>query len=464
MELSAVRRYLAEHREVQPGTKIQYGHPSPRFWKPTQMSAADVRALRQPSRPLFLYLHIPFCPKTDPPACGFCLFAREDFTGYPAVAKYLEYLQRELELHAPYVAGETIECVYFGGGTPNVLKPRDYATVMESVRGLFKLAPDAEVTLEGVPQLFDNERLAAMAEAGVTRISVGAQQLKDELLQYSGRQQTAAQVLSTIEESHRLDLSVNVDLICGWFDQTEQDLEDDLRQLVALRPESIVVHPLTLQGPSHFAQEKAHLPATTETCRTFMRGRRFLEEHGYWGSSYTDYMLRNPPRGPEETKYLRFYRDFLEYDRLGVGYGANSLFGGTLSSPGVTWRNVDQTVEYYDQLDAGKVPVLEGFTFNAEDLRLLYVLKGLEGTPHLDAGAYRARFGGDLEADFRSFWDGLREIEWLEVTGGTYRLVGDAIFYTPMIQRCLSEERNAELRRQAPPQVRTRDRIQVTPV
>src|SRR5262245_24843495 len=126
MELAAVRRYLAEHREVQPGTKIQYGHPSPRFWKPMQMSAANVRALRQPGRPLFLYLHIPFCPKTDPPACGFCLFAREDFTGYPAVVKYLEYMHRELELYAPHFAGETIECVYFGGGTPNVLRPRDY--------------------------------------------------------------------------------------------------------------------------------------------------------------------------------------------------------------------------------------------------------------------------------------------------------------------------------------------------
>src|SRR6201999_948102 len=106
--------------------------------------------------------------------------------------------------------------------------------------------------------------------------------------------------------------------------------------------------------------------ARGEPCRPFMRGRRFLEEHGYWGSSYTDYMLKNPPHGPAETKYLRFYRDFLRYDRLGVGYGANSLFAGTRAAPGVTWRNVDQTVEYYDQLDAKKLPVLEGFRFDSE--------------------------------------------------------------------------------------------------
>jgi oxygen-independent coproporphyrinogen-3 oxidase len=464
MELAAVRRYLSEHRIVQPGTKIQYGHPSPRFWKPLGLDVGRVQALRQPTRQLFLYLHIPFCPKTDPPACGFCLFAREDYTGYPAVAKYLEYLGRELDLHASLLAGETIDCVYFGGGTPNVLRPRDYAEVMATVRRHVQLSPTVEVTLEGVPQLFDEERIAAMAQAGITRVSVGAQQLKDELLKYSGRQQTAEQVLSSIEIAHRHDLSVNVDLICGWFDQTEQDLEDDLAQLVPLAPESIVIHPLTLAGPSHFAQEKARLPATVETCATFMRGRRYLEARGYWGSSYTDYMLRDPQRGPVETKYLRFYRDFLRYDRLGIGYGANSLFAGSTAEPGLTWRNVDQTAGYYEQVDAGTLPVLEGFTFSGEDVRLLYVLKGLEGTPFLNARDYRETFGGDLEADFHAYWEGLRELAWLDVADdGTYRLVGDGVFYTPMIQRCLSEERNAELRRVASPQVRTRNSIMSAP-
>jgi oxygen-independent coproporphyrinogen III oxidase len=461
LDLAAVRRYLEEHKTVQPGTKIQYGHPSPRFWTPLAMDVARVAELRRRDRQLFLYLHIPFCPRTDPPACGFCLFAREDYTGHPAVVKYLEYLNRELEMYAPHFAGETIECVYFGGGTPNVLRARDYEGVMASVKKLFTLAPNCEVTLEGVPQLFDKERIHAMAEAGITRISVGAQQLKDELLKYSGRQQTADQVLETIEISHALDLSVNVDLICGWFDQTEQDLEDDLKQLVPLKPESIVVHPLTLQGPSTFAQQKAHLPATRETMATFLRGRQFLVDNGYWGSSYTDYMLANPPRGPRETKYLRFYRELLGYDRLGVGYGANSLFGGTTGAPGITWRNIDQTQTYYEAVDKGQLPILEGFQFDAEDLRLLYVLKGLEGTPHLNRHAYREAFGGDLEHDFEPYWQGLRAEGWLETGGdGTYRLVGEAIFYTPMIQRCLSEDRNAELRRGAPPQVRTRNVIQ----
>lgn len=404
--------------------------------------------MRQPDRKLFLYVHIPFCPPTDPPACGFCLFAREDFTGYPAVEQYLDYLRRELEMYAPRFAGEEIDCVYFGGGTPNMLKPHDYGRVLGVIRRLFTLTDDVEITLEGVPQLFDKARLEAMADAGVTRVSIGAQQMKDHLLKYSGRKQAAEQVLRGIDETHRLGMVANVDLICGWFEQQEQDLEDDLRQLVPLAPESIVIHPLTLAGASHFASQAGSLPGSQETCAAFMRGRRYLEAHGYWGSSTVDYMLSHPPRGPEEVRYLRYYRDILAHDRLGVGYGANSLIAGTFEKPGMTWRNVDGMQAYYAGIDAGRLPVLEGFAFAPIDLRLLYVLKGLEGTPFLNADEYARQFGRDLAEDFAGVWSVMMERGWLTIhPTGEYRVAGDGLFYLSMLQRCVAEERNEELRK-----------------
>ena len=451
MDKTQIRAYFDTHIGRQPGTKIQYGHPSPRFWQPTRLDVEQVAAMRRPDRELVLYLHIPFCPQTDPPACGFCLFAREDFHGYPAVETYLEYLRRELQRYAAAFGGERLAAVYFGGGTPNILKPQDYARVMGWIRAEFELAPGAEVTLEGVPQLFTDERLAAMAEAGITRVSVGAQQLQDHLIEYSGRRQTAEQVFRAIERAHELEMVANVDLICGWFDQREDDLVADLERLVPLRPESIVVHPLTLAGPSHFSQERARLPSVDETCATFLRGRRFLEANGYWGSSYADYMLDDPPRGPAEVQYLLYYRDILRYDRLGVGYGANSLFAGTLERPAMTYRNIDRTQGYYEALDADELPTLEGFGFTAEDLRLLYVMKGLEGTPFLRASRYAADFGRDLGEDFADLWAVLEDMGWLEIIDADlYRLRDAAVFYTPMIQRCLAEERNAVLRRSAP--------------
>jgi oxygen-independent coproporphyrinogen-3 oxidase len=447
MNREQIRAYLDAHLDEQPGTKIQYGHPSPRFWQPLALSVSEVAALRHPGRKLVLYLHIPFCPQTDPPACGFCLFARSDLEGPQLVSRYLDALLAELRLYAEVFGGQELACIYFGGGTPNVLRPAEYGRVMAEIRRVFHVPAGIEVTLEGLPELFRGERLDAMAAAGVTRISAGAQQLKPHLLRYSGRHHTAAQVLAAVEHGHRLGMAVNVDLIVGWFEQVTADLEDDLTLLDTVRPEGISVHPITLAGESWFAREKDKLPGVRETCMTYLHGRRHLEEQGYWGSNYAEYNLLHPPRGANEGQYLRFYRDILRYDRLGVGFGANSLFAGSAGAPGLTWRNVAAFNGYYERIDAGLLPVAEGFRFAAGDLRLLYVLKGLEGTPFLYAQDYARDLGGDLAADFAAFWAELGERGWLAVRDdGRYEVVGEGLFYLPVIQRCISNDRNDALR------------------
>jgi coproporphyrinogen III oxidase-like Fe-S oxidoreductase len=286
-----------------------------------------------------------------------------------------------------------------------------------------------------------------MARAGITRVSIGAQVLDPKLLRYSGRQHTAAHVFEAIDGAHRLGMAANVDLICGWFEQTPQDVESDVRALLPHSPESIIVHLLTLTGPSPFSKESGSLPPVAVVREGFARARRALSESGYWDSGYIDFMLKDPPRGPTEVKYLRSYRESMAYDRLGIGCAANSLFAGTPERPGMTWRNVPSTSQYYERLDAGRPLTSEVFAFDAVDLRLLYVMKGLEGTPRLDAREYRRLFSRDLAADFAGHWAVLRELGWLTVEEGRhYRLQGEGVFHTALIQRCLANDRNDELR------------------
>src|SRR2546428_9774013 len=93
--------------------------------------------------------------------------------------------------------------VYFGGGTSNLYKAGQYDRLLGIVRQVFaKLAPGTEITLEGIPQLFTKEKLVAMKGAGVTRISIGAQQLADDMIKMSGRKQKAEQVLQAIAWCH----------------------------------------------------------------------------------------------------------------------------------------------------------------------------------------------------------------------------------------------------------------------
>lgn len=118
--------------------------------------------------------------------------------------------------------------IYFGGGTTNLYRLQQYGELMAIVRrALPRTAPDLEVTIEGVAQLFTQPRLEAMREAGVTRVSMGVQQFDPELLRLSGRRQDRDHVLRMLELCRTLGLASNVDLIFGWPRQALDALDHD---------------------------------------------------------------------------------------------------------------------------------------------------------------------------------------------------------------------------------------------
>jgi oxygen-independent coproporphyrinogen III oxidase len=442
-DAESIAAYLEKYMERQPGTKIQYGHPSPRFWEHREAQFPELLSALTPGRALTLYLHIPFCPPTDPPACGFCLFAREDFTAYGLVVKYVDYLLRELDQYHERLGRRKLRAIYFGGGTPNILKPQEARRIFQKIHECFEVPASAEVTLEGTPALFTMDRLEAYAEVGVNRLSIGAQMLKPHLIKYSGRKQRPEQIKRAVEFCTEHKMSCNVDLITGWFEQTPQDLVDDIDCLADWGVTDMVNHPLTLQGGSAFAEHQDKLPPVDVTCRSFLVARERLLERGYRADSYTDYRRSDLP----VVQYLELYRDILNNDRIGVGYGANTLMAGTLDKPGHTYKNAAGFVEYYEGVDKGTC--VDGiFKFNAEDLRLLYVLKGLEGAPYLRASAYKETFGSDLHDDFAPWWEALQKRNWLVWgnAGESPKLVGEGVFYMSTIQRSISEPRNAVLR------------------
>ncbi len=442
----SVSSYLDRHQGREPGTKIQYGHPSPRFWDRAQLSQAALLAPAVSDRPLNLYLHIPFCPPTDPEACGFCLFAREDYTSYALVEAYMRDLYAELASVAALLGRRTLHTLYFGGGTPNILSAATIRAVFARLHEHFDIPASCETTFEGTPGLFTVARLEALREVGVTRVSIGAQTLKPRLILYSGRTQRLEHVERAITFCRDNGMFCSVDLITGWFDQTAEDVVDDIRQLAAWGATGIVNHPLTLGGDSVFARRKHELPPVDVTRDAFMAGRAALVELGYRADGYTDYRRADLP----PVTFLEMYRDVLRHDRVGVGYGANSLLTGTLDAPGHTYKNVVGRANYHQRVAAGESCVESVFRFDRSDLQLLYVLKGLEGCPYLDAKAYAAVFGSDLGEDFAPWWEALSARGWLQWNDGQPRLVGDGIFYTSEVQRCISQPRNHQLRRGAP--------------
>jgi len=442
MNPSEIRRYLDARSAQAPGTKIQYGHPSPRFWSPSSSRLDDLLSPVHPDRDLALYVHIPFCVPTEPSACGFCLFAREDLGPYAVVQDYVDTLLLELEQTAALTGRRTLGALYFGGGTPNVLKDRCIRRLFARIHELFVVTPSTEVTFEGYPPLFTQERLETLRDVGCTRISLGVQTLDPELLSASGRAVARQQTIQAITFCAQHGIRCNADLITGWFNQTPADVVRDAEQLIDWGVTGICNHLLAVAGDSAFSHRAAELPPTAVMIEAFLAARDAMLERGFRADGYTDYSA--PDRPP--VRYLEMYRDVFGSDRIGVGYGANSLLLGTLEQPGHTWKNVADLAVWRERVRAGRATADTVFAFAPIDMKLLHVLKGLEGTPWLDEATYAERFGASLREDFAAWWQEFEARGWLQWAGGSPQLVGEGLYYTALVQRSLSEPRNRTLR------------------
>ena len=211
------------------------------------------RANQEIPKQINLYVGTPYCLPTEPDRCGFCLFPSEIYTGRRQLDEYLGYLEREGDMFRDHFVGAKLASIYFGGGTSNLYKADQYPRLMEIVGRVFDIPPQIEVTLEGIPQTFNHDKLLAMKQSGMTRISMGIQQLDDELIKASGRKQSADQVFQALEWCEALELPASVDLIFGWPNQTIEHMVRDLEAIAATGVTHITHYELNVAGRTDFA-------------------------------------------------------------------------------------------------------------------------------------------------------------------------------------------------------------------
>ena len=448
------RRYIEGHVDKRQVNKIQHAFPSPRFWTETDVPVNEVLEDRQSLRAagrgsvINLYVGVPYCIKTEPSKCGYCLFPVEDFVGNDALEDYFHnYLKKEAAMYKDALQGATLGAVYFGGGTSNLYKPSMYPELMAMVRDLFPvIAPEVDLTLEGIPQLFTRDKLMKIREAGMNRISIGVQQINEELNALSGRKQTTKHVVQTLDWAREFGLSCNVDLIFGWPQQTVSTMVKDLEAIISWGVYDITHYELNVGGPTDFALNHYHeLPSTLSNLEMYRVSRDLLKSHGF--EQITAYNWRKPG-DPTARRYEEgVTRRFDSMDTVGLGYAAITFFGDTALRNGrswsyINWRNLAQ---YKAALDQNRFPAECGFRHDSEDFQVSMVFRNLFGL-ELDRPSYRAAFGVDVYDQFQGVWDALEEWGFVRIAPDKINLVGDGAFYTPMIQALLAEQRYRDLR------------------
>lgn len=459
----AVLAQIEKQRGRRQSNKVLHGHPSPMFWNERRPPVAEIQAARRRAdaitrRRINVYVATPYCLKTTPERCGFCLFPSEDFRGQAQLQTYLGQVEKEIDMLRAEGEGREVATVYFGGGTSNLYRAEDYARLVATVRRLYTVPKDAEITLEGIPQLFTREKLAAMKEAGVTRISIGVQQLADDMIALSGRRQSAKQVFDTIAWCQELGLDASIDLIFGWPGQTPERMLEDLAAVVATGIGHITHYELNVAGRSDFAKNhRATLPSIEDNGVLYRESKRFLEAAGFRQATAYDWEKATEDDGRGKYLYEENMRQiyFVDADGVvgrnemhGIGFAGVTVATDTPDAPGWSLLNHTRVDDYFAALDRGELPVDRAYHHSVEDVRLVHLFQSLQSM-RVDRQVYRRVFGLDVADELAAEWEALEHVGWVRRTDDAFETVGDGVLFTPLIQSLLAGGRVEQIRASA---------------
>lgn len=271
-------------------------------------------------RPLSIYIHIPFCVRK----CLYCDFLSAPASG-ETMGAYASCLCREIEAVGKLYPDHEVRTVFFGGGTPSILEKERICQIMEALRRAFRLAEDAEITIEVNPGTVDADELAAYYGAGINRLSIGVQSLQENELQALGRIHSTEDFFQTYSMAIKSGFNnINVDLMSAIPEQTLESCQDTLRQLLSLdRPPShISAYSLIIEEGTPFYENTPVLP-DEEMDRLFYKITNDILK----AAGYHRYEISNYAREGCECRHNRVYWERGEY--LGFGIGAASLMQET---------------------------------------------------------------------------------------------------------------------------------------
>ncbi|MBC7375016.1 MAG: coproporphyrinogen III oxidase, partial [Frankiales bacterium] len=296
------------------------------------------------SRPLGLYLHVPFCASR----CGYCDFNTyigSELGGGGLQQAYVDTAIAELRL-ARRVLGDatpSVQTVFVGGGTPTLLPAADLVRLLAAARAEFGLAPDAEVTTEANPDSVDERYLATLREGGFTRVSFGMQSAVSSVLRVLERTHTPGRPQQAARDAFAAGFEqVSLDLIYGTPGESDDDWQASLDAALEVGPTHISAYALIVEDGTRLGGQVARgvLPAPDDDV---LADRYLLAQAALKGLGW--YEVSN--WGEPCRHNLGYWRG---HDWWGVGPGAHSHVGG------VRWWNVKHPKAYAERLAAGVSP------------------------------------------------------------------------------------------------------------
>jgi putative oxygen-independent coproporphyrinogen III oxidase len=321
--------------------------------------------------PLSLYVHLPWCVRK----CPYCDFNSHQLKGSRPDSAYIDALISDFNREWPQLEGRRIETVFFGGGTPSLFAPQDFARLLGAFRSRAPFAADAEITLEANPGTIERGRFAGYRDAGINRVSLGAQSFSAAQLKALGRIHSVDDTLRSVEELRAAGIeNFNLDLMYALPQQQPDQALEDLSRAIELKPSHLSHYQLTLEPGTVFHSRPPPLPDDDIAWQMQVSCQDLLESAGYAQYEVSAY-AREGAYCQHNLNYWRFG------DYLGIGAGAHGKL--TFPRQGRILRSdkPNSPKAYQDAIAAAAVTPPGGRQeVSADDLPFEYMMNALRLT------------------------------------------------------------------------------------
>ena len=350
---------------------------------------------------LSIYLHVPYCVRK----CLYCDFlsfpvgrdaAQEEEMSYVnyndntirnSMESYVNLLLQEIKSVSPQYDEYRIISVFFGGGTPSLLPVGEVSRIMETIRQYYRMAENAEVTLEMNPDTVTENKLREYIKSGVNRVSIGLQSADDAELTRIGR----IHDYKTFERAYELArragfININIDLMAALPEQSVASYEQTLKRTAALKPEHISAYSLTLEEgtPLYGQQDMYRFPTEEEDREMYALTGEYLASCGYHRYEISNYALDG-----YECRHNKVYWQRGNY--VGFGLGASSM------AENIRWTNPVDMDRYRDYVE--RLAECAGFrhVLTIQEQMEEHMFLGLRMMCGVEEQVFADRFGTDMD-------------------------------------------------------------------
>lgn len=326
-----------------------------------------------------VYIHIPFCLSK----CRYCGFNSTPAPSIEQVERYCRALQQEIRISK--FEFRNLTTVYFGGGTPTVLDPKNISGIISALREKSGIREEAEVTIEANPETVDPTKLRSLWDMGFNRLSLGVQSFDDGTLKFLGRVHDCKKALQAFEQARRAGFNnVGIDLIYGVPEQGLGQWRSELEKAAELDPEHISAYSLTYEPGTEFTAWRDSgriMPCQEELeAEMFLTAIDILDKAGY-----QHYEVSNFAKPGYRSRHNLNYWKCGDY--LGLGAGAHSHQGGR------RWANVVPYAEYSEMIEKGGKAIAFEETLTREQRLFEAIFLGLRMVEGIGIKEFNGRWG-----------------------------------------------------------------------